>query len=308
MHDERTRTAQSAARRTALLTVAVVALVVVAAAALYAWREIAWRRRAVAELDRAIARLEAADERVAAVDGLVGSAPASGIETRALEAVSSARRTASDVYEVAGTAERLALRMSGAEQERARLVAVAASARRDMLAEAPAVLTLLAQASRSLGPAVSAWERVLEADRLTKRAVRAFNEHRPSSVRTALRLHERSAQQLERARAELVAAEEAFPRAPLESFIAYVDARRELAAVARQACTAWLEGRIAASNGAIERYNEGDERAVSQARSLPPSPGHAVVTAYEKLASEPLSRYRAARERAVRADERLRVR
>lgn len=292
--------------RTLLLGVIVVVVVAVLAASVVGY--LAYRSKAAGSAlkDRATTLIEQADTTVVAVDAVVRAKITPDLAEKAATAtaeVATADATLANALELLAKAKPT---LTGGELAQAELLATAATARRDMLAEARPVLLLNAGAARALGYAATAWETVMDADKLADRSVTEYNKLTDESVADSVKLNRRASAAFSEARTGFADAEQAFGEAPFERYLAYVDARIALSAISKRSEQAWLSGDVAKANAIIAEYNAGDRKAVALATALPATPEQAVADAYAKAADAATKRYYAARDRAVAADAALR--
>ncbi len=287
-----------------------VVLAVVAVLAAVAVGLAVWFRgtKADQDLDRAVALIESADRLVVEVDEVVRSqvtsqstVPASRAATRAAEAAALLEKAVASIDESLPR-----LRRDGAR--RAADLREAATARLDMLAQAPSILDVTVKAASALSLARTSWEHVLAADRLSDRAVASYNKLTAEGVKRSQSLNKQAALELAAAREGFGKAEAVFPEAGFERYIAYVDLRIQLNGLSQRSDTDWLAGRLEQANVTIATYNDLDARAVAAAKELPASPEKAIADAYAAFAGPATDEYYRARAKATAADARLRGR
>lgn len=267
---------------------------------------VARSRGASAELDRAVALIEGADRLVVEVDEVVRSQVTSELADPVAGAQPKVAQADDLLNEAIKVIEEASPRLSDEQSARASGLTQAATARLDMLAQAPAILDATAKAARALPLATAAWTRVLAADRLSDRAVSAYNKLTDAGVKESQRLNKQVATDLAAAREGFAQAEAAFPEADFEAYLAYVDLRIQLNGLSQRSDADWLAGELAKANAAIVTYNQLDARAVAAAKELPQTPESAVANAYVAVADAATDEYYAARERATEADRQLR--
>jgi hypothetical protein len=178
-----------------------------------------------------------------------------------------------------------------------------ATARSEMMAEAPSILEVGSKAARALGPADAAVADIKAAEDLTARAVAEFNKHTKPGVQQSTTYSKQAEAKLQSARSLLATATAAFPEADYSAFVAYVDAKLSLVADSKAIDSLWLAGKVEESNKKLDAYNKKDAETVAMARALPESVRDPIADAYDRLTTEATARYFAARERARSADE-----
>lgn len=302
-HDEAAATVPE--RRSWRWPLIVLFVIVVGGAALSGYQVLAGRRLVEKDISRATATIERADELVARVDAVVGARVRSGLESQTAEAGTLVGPARADLESAIDLLDEASGSVRGDDVDRVRLLTEAASARLEMLEQAPGILGSLSEAARALPKVESGWARVVEADAISDRAVREYNKLTKTGVRASSRLNKQAGVELVSAREEFLAAEAAFPDAGIEVYVAYVDARIKLNGLSQRSDAAWLDGRISEANDLIDSYNAGDKRAIAQAKELPSSPTSVIATAYEEATKDAREKYYAARDRAIQADKRL---
>lgn len=293
-------------RRNTWITVAVVAVVALVVFGLLGYQAFTKRLAAARQLDEATALVEQGDIIVVQVDGVIR-------EKVTPELAESARGAQRQVPEAATQLERAVKLIETGysdltedEQRRANLLKAAANARLAMLAVAPEVLEFNVKAAESLTSARDAWDKVLAADKLSDQAVAAYNKLTKASVGDSSKLNKGAAEQLMASRSGFAEAERAFPEVPFETYVAYIDTRIRLNKLSQQSDAAWLAGQLVKANSLISSYNAEDKKAVAQAALLPTSPEAAIATAYENAVKESTDAYYLARDKATKADDKLR--
>ena len=192
------------------------------------------------------------------------------------------------------------------ERERAELLRKSAETRRKMLESAPTVLEANAQAAAALPFATKAWASVLEADKLSDKAVASYNKLTKKGVTASRDYNRRAAEVLAKAKDRFESAEAAFSAAPFETYLDYVATRAALNRLSQRSDKAWLADDVTAANKLIAEYNRQDRKAVKQAEALPSTPEQAIADAYEKVTQPSADSYYKARETALAADQALR--
>lgn len=289
-----------------LTTGIIVGVVVLAVAGYFAYRTWTERSEATRRIDEATALVERADEVVVRVDEVVRAEISSQTAELASSVSSEVPGASALLREAVETIDAAVSDADEVSRERALALKDAALARLDMMSQAPAILDATRGASDALPLATAAWEQALEADRLGKRAVTAYNKLTRAGVRDSSRLNKLAAAELAAAREGMARAEDAFPAAAFESYLAYLDLRIELNKLSQQSDSLWLKDEFAKANAVIVTYNEKDKKAVALAKTLPASPAKAVADAYEASAKAATDEYYAARDRATEADGKVR--
>jgi hypothetical protein len=300
--------AEKIARRRALLAVAMgLGLVAIVAFAVLGYQSFTARLAAAEKLDRATAMVEDADTIVVRTDAVVRAKMTPDLAEDAREAagdIDEAAKLLSDAIALMGEAYP---DLNDDDRERATLLKDSAEARQEMLVHAPVILEANVSASKALPLAQQGWESLVEADRLSDKAVAAYNKLTKAGVNESQKLNKQAAVVLATAEERFVAAEDAFPAAPFEVYIAYAQTRIKLNRLSQQSDTAWLKGDITKANSVIAEYNREDQKAVKQAKELPSTPEAAIADAFEKAVTNVTDAYYAARDHALAADERLRA-
>lgn len=264
------------------------------------------RLTAARGVDDATELIERADVRVTRIDAVVRARLAPGLEARArgaADTVPVARKGLEDAVEMIDEAM---TDLTEDERERATLLRQTAEARLGMLAKAPSLLEVNAQAASAMPLAQAGWDAVIEADSLSDKATKSYNKLTAAGVKQSRVLNRQAEARLAIARDRFDAAERAFPPAPFETYLAYVNARSALNRISQQSDSAWLSGRIEQANKLAEQYNSRDKQAAEQAKGLPESPDAAVAEALTAATEDAEREYFAARDRALEADKRLR--
>ena len=265
-------------------------------------------QRAGRKLDEATRLLEAADKLVVQIDTVVSSEITSALAEPAEAAAAKVESAAGQLKEAAALLNAATPNLAEADQVRAQYLSSAVAARREMLAQAPSILAANAKAARALPASTEAWDQTLLAKTDSDKAVAQYNKLTPAGVKESSRLNKRASAELAQARRLFVTAEEAFPEADFEPFIAYVDLRIEINALSRESDEAWLDDDLAKANRNTKIYNTKDSEAVALAKRLPVTPAQVVAAAYDEVVGAATDEYYAARTRATKADANLRQR
>ncbi len=264
------------------------------------------RLAASKQVDAAEAKLEKVDVVVVRVDKVVRSEITSDLAKEALDASGAVGPARSDLEQIVADVDEALPNLTNDEQKRYKLLRAAAVARIDMLKLAPVILAANVKASQALVAGQAGWNGTLNADKLSDQAVAEYNKLTKGTVTSSQKLNKQAADELAAARSSFVQAEAAFPEAPFEAYIAFVDARIALNKLSQQSDAAWLAGDVAKANSIIATYNTEDKKAVVLAKALPATPEQAIADAYKALADKPTDEYYAARDAATKADRALR--
>jgi hypothetical protein len=289
------------------IAVAAVVIALLAAAGIYGYQVLAAKRVAAGYVSEATVLIESADAIVVQADSVIRQKVTPDLADVARVALTRVPDAQSDLGKAAKLLTQ-ALPVAGdADRKRIGLLLSAANARIEMLDHAPVVLQLNVSASEALPLARAAWDEVISADQLSDKAVASYNKLTKKGVTASRTYNKQAAQRLEAARTSFEAAEKAFPAAPFESYLAYVDARIKLNGLSQQSDTAWLSSDLKKANALISTYNTEDKKAVAQAKQLPVSPDQAIADTYESVAALSTDAYYTARESATVADSSLRA-
>jgi hypothetical protein len=190
------------------------------------------------------------------------------------------------------------------EQKRGQLIRTAAKARLDMLRRTPTILNASVKAvgAKSLVDRASAL--TLKASAAEIAASSNYGLHTASAVESASVALQRIKGQLGDARALYSQAASAFPGAGFERYIAYVDMRRQGAALLSQATSRWLKGDLVGAAAEYAAY----ERAVAKATVVVvklPSASSAPGQAFRKLAGAAADAYAKSKQQALDAEKAL---
>lgn len=293
-------------RRTVALAIAAIVIVALVVFAVLWGRAFTRRMEAAKKLDRATLLVQDADDLVVEIDRVVRARVTTELASQARgaeERVGNAESLLADAIELIDEA---APSLNDDEREQAALLKDTAEARLAMLASAPTLLRLNAEASSALPFAQEAWSATLAADRLSDKAVAAYNKLTKAGVTESKKLNKRAATELATARDRFDAAERAFSQAPFEQYLAYVDARIALNKLSQQSDAAWLKGDISRANSLTDDYNERDRKAVALAKQLPTAPDAAIAEAFASASEQQTLAYEDAFTEALKADGRLR--
>lgn len=284
----------------------VIVLVLVLGGAAAAYLLLSRKAGASSRLDDAFSDVEKADRIVVDVDAVIQEEITTQTAGRAEDVVG----RIPDAEKLLKSAVTGALdakpRLGDEDKADADALVAAARARLDMLKQAPLILQLNVKASNALGPGASAWAKVLEADKLNRSAAAEYNKLTKAGVTSSSALNAKALSALTEARTLFDTAEKAFPEAPFEKYLAYVDARSALVKLSQQSDALWLKGDVAGANKVIATYNIADKKTVEQGKALPVSTEQAIADAYDAAASQATEAYTSARKAAMKADSRIR--
>jgi hypothetical protein len=179
-----------------------------------------------------------------------------------------------------------------------------AEARAEMMEIAPTILEADRQAALAIPYADQALSEIKAAEDLSAQAVVEFNKHTAAAVKTSDDLSVQAEARLGAAQSLLTSATASFPGADYAAFSAYVTAKVELIALAKEIDALWLAGNLAGSNTKLAAYNQRDAEIVAMAQALPASVRDPIANAYTAATADASARYFEVRERARVAGER----
>lgn len=270
------------------------------------YRQFSVRFEGVEQAEQAQTLIDQADAIVVEVDTVVASEVTTDLAQTA-QAAKNRVPKAVDMLKMALKQLEVAKATSVSQDfDRLDLLRDAAQSRLHMLSHAPALLALNIKAANALAPARGGWDLLLAADKKSDEAVAEYNKLTKAGVSASRALNKQAAKDLASAQAEFEKAEEAFPEAPFEQYVAYVKARIALNKLSQKSDAAWLSNKLSSANSASKEYNAADQRAVELAKALPASPDAAIAAAYEAASKAPTDEYYQAREEATKADKELR--
>lgn len=286
-----------------LATLGVAALVVFA---LLGYRQYVARTEAVSKIDQATALVESADEAIVGIDEVVRAKVTPELAQEASGTIASVDKAKADLDKAISLIDAAIPGLGSKDQQRAQLLRASTQRRDEMLEHVPEILSANIQASTALPLATEGWDALVEASKLSSQAVAAYNKLTKDGVTQSRTLNQKAGATLATALEKFNAAEKAFPQAPFEQYVAYIETRIELNKLSQQSDAAWLGGDIAKANSIIATYNVADKRAVSLAGKLPETPQKAISGAFETQTEQLMADYYDARDKALRADEALR--
>jgi hypothetical protein len=294
-------------RRTALVVVLALGAVALIAFAIMSYQGFTQRLEAARRLDRATALVEESDAIVVEIDGVVRAKVTPDLATKARAAGKRSDEADRMLAEAIALIDAAAPDLTTDEQERAQLLRTSASTRQAMLDSAPEILDANAQAAAALPQATRGWKDVLEADRLSDKAVASYNKLTKKGVTASKEYNLDAAKVLASAKERFDSAEKSFSAAPFESYLDYVTLRIALNKLSQRSDKAWLADDITKANKLIAEYNREDRRSAKLAEALPATPEEAVADAYDKVTKATTDAYYRARETALKADQELRA-
>jgi hypothetical protein len=285
----------------------VLAIILCVVGVIWGYRLFTARIEAVKRIDAATALIEDADAVVVQADSVIREKVTPELADAARRASKRIPQAHSDLKNAVRLLDEARPLSSSGDLKRVDLLARAAQARIDMLNEAQVLLALNVAASDSMPVARDAWDNVLAADRLSDKAVAAYNKLTKAGVKSSRTRNKQAAAKLATARAKFAEADRSFSEAPFEQYLAYVDARIRLNGLSQKSDIAWLKGNVKSANSVAKTYNAEDKQAVLLAKQLPASPDQAIADSYESAAKAATDAYYAAREAATKADASLRA-
>jgi hypothetical protein len=263
------------------------------------------RLDAAKKLDRAIGIVNTTGPDMLSADAIIGSEVNTETGGRAAVVLPLLDGTLQQLTEAYALIDAGYPKLTDDEQKQAKRVQEAAKARIDMLGAAPAIISATQNAAIAKWSAEQGWNRLVEADKLARKSVAAYNRHTRRDVTNAKLLNDNAKSGFLAAKALFSQAASAFPEAKLALFVDYADKRLALIAISKKADTLWLAGNGAKAAQLISAYNKGDAGAVAAAKKLPASPVVAIADAYKALTDAPRAAYVTARQKAAEADAAL---
>lgn len=295
-----------ASRRNLWIAAAVVAAIVVLVAGVFGYRAFSDKQAASAKVQEATVLIERADVAVVQIDEVVSKEVTPELADSAREASDKVAPAVTDLEEAVRLLDSAVVGLPEAERGQASLLKSAAEARLEMLEHAPSILEYNIKSAEALPLAEQAWEHTIQAVKYSEQAVAAYNKLDKAGVEKSEKINKQAASELASATALFEQAHEAFPEAKLDVFGAYVASREKLAKLSKDSDAAWLAGDLVKANSIINTYNDEDKKVIELAKKLPPNPRQAIAAAYDQASATPTDLYYAARDRATKADERLR--
>jgi len=235
------------------------------------------RLESARSIDAATGLIEQADVIVVQVDTVVRSEVTSTLAESARVAAAQVPDATSKLERAITMLEQSTQSITLDDEKRANRLLAAAEARRDMMEQAPTILRLNRAASEALVPAREGWDALIAADQKSDRAVGEYNRLTKAGVKESRRLNREVAGELAAAREKLALAEQLFPEAPFDQYLAYVDLRISLNRLSQQSDAAWLADDLKRANSIISTYNTQDASAIARAKALPETPEKTVL-------------------------------
>lgn len=299
-------TARSSAVRVWVWVIAALVAVALGVGGYFGVQALLRTQRAEAAIADASALLDGAEEDLLIVDAAVQAEISSEVATSSAEAIERAAKIRKDFVEAS---ELVADALPEVPEDR-KLLATAlkesADARSEMMQIAPEILKADVQAATAMPLADQAVAEIKAAEDLSAQAVAEFNKHTAASVKASDDLSLQAEARLAAAASLLTSATAAFPGADFTPFQAYVTAKIELIALAKEIDALWLGGKVADSNAKLAAYNQKDAEIVAMAQALPASVRDPIANSYTAVTADASARYFDARERARSAGERVR--
>lgn len=187
------------------------------------------------------------------------------------------------------------------DQALAEQVAVAISARQEMLDLGEELMETAEDAQFAIDCLESAWNCMLNAADLASEAALLVADTTDENVEASKALTESALEELALAREQLELAESNFD-IDLSAYFAYVDKREEALNCAIASDDALLSDDSEEAQAQNDAYNAADEEAADLAGALPEDPTAFVIETFEDLVEENEEKYDAARSSAATAD------
>ena len=254
------------------------------------------------ELQESIDLVSQADEALDALDAALldpFGEDADELRAAAQEELSDARAVLAEAAELSSEA---AGELDDPEdQALAEQVAVAISARQEMLDLGEELMEAAEEAQFAIDCLESAWNCMLNAADLASEAALLVADTTDENVEESKALTESALEELALAREQLELAESNFD-IDLSAYFAYVDKREEALNCAIASDEALLNDDSEEAQAQNDAYNAADEEAADLAAALPEDPTAFVVETFEELMEENEEEYDAARSSAATAD------
>jgi hypothetical protein len=302
------KTGSEPSRRSAWL-VGIVAVLIIAAllgASWWAYQTVSERRLAAERVERATQLVEDADVVVIEVDEIIRTPIEVSVEARAEAALGLIPGARGDLEEAMSLVALAKPVLSDEDAPAAEALSESAEARLEMLEHGEPILEANIMAADAMGHAMTGWDLILEAEKLSDDAVKEYNKLTDDAVKQSKNLAADAKSKAEQVRSEFEAAQQAFPEADFSAYIAYADAKAAALAISIRADDAYLADEPAEANKFNDQYNDAEKALIEKAKALPESPVIPIKVAYETVASEPTEAYFEARARATASDSLLR--
>ncbi|HSK47610.1 MAG TPA: hypothetical protein VLA05_06350 [Coriobacteriia bacterium] len=303
---ERRLVITSPKRHMLLVAILLIGAVAIVAFLLLGYRTFTLRLDAARRLDQATTLVQDSDRVVVEIDSVVRAEMEPELGEKARDAIQRVDDADVMLTRAVQLIDQARPDLNDDEREQADLLKASAVTRQKMLDPAPEILEANASAASALPPATEGWEGVVEADKVSDRAVTAYNKLTKAGVRDSQKLNRSVAGILKDSRENFESAEDAFPAAPFEQYLKYLGVRIEMNKLSQRSDAAWLKDNLSGANKIIKEYNRKDERAVELAKDLPSTPEQAIAEAYAETTKQLTDEYYAAREKALEADRLLR--
>lgn len=295
---------KSGSRRNVLVACVAAALVVlvVVLCAAFLYQLYQKNQSGEAELRESIELIAQTDDALDALDAAVIDPfgdDADELRAAAQEELSEARSSLVDASEL--TSEAAEELDSPEDQALAEQVAIAISARQEMLDLGETIMATAEEAQFAADCLQSAWNCMLNAADLSSEAALLVTDTTDENVEASKELTESALEELSLAREQLELAENSFD-IDLSAYFSYIDKREEALNCAIASDDALLEDDSEEAQAQNDAYNEADEEAASLAEALPEDPSAYVEEVYEDLVEESEEDYDDARSRAATAD------
>ena len=195
---------------------------------------------------------------------------------------------------------------SGAYAETIDTIALSIDARLDMLALAPALLSVTEQASVALISSGYAVGDMAAGRKKEDEARKAMDRRKDSHIERSIELYREALVLYKEAVTDLSEASTTFPQSDFGPYLTVVDLRIAMAQEAIKAGKYLLDNKPKQANRAIGRYNEHAAQIEKSAKKGFKDPQTIVVEAYEREVGALAEEYSAARQRAVSLDQLVR--
>lgn len=295
---------EGSGRKRSWLVILIGVLIVVALAALsyWAYQTVVERRLAVERLERATQLVEDADVVVIEVDEIVRTPIESSVGVRADAALDMIPGARGDLEEATSLIALATPALSEEDSAAAAALGGSADARLEMLKYGDTILRANSQAASAMEHALSGWDLIIEAEKLSDDAVKEYNKLTDASVKQSKKLAGEAKAKAAEAKTSFEKAQEALPEADYSAYIAYADAKIAALGLSINADDAYLADKPTEANKFNDQYNEAEKKLIAMAKALPASPVEPIKTAYEAAAADATEQYYAARDRATASD------
>ncbi|WP_080801101.1 hypothetical protein [Arabiibacter massiliensis] len=284
-----------------VVAVATVALIVAGAGYLYHEHQV--QQSNVATLDEALRLIADTDSILFDLNEAVSDPFGEGSADKRA-AVEESLPSVEDKLAAADERARAALvELRQAEDKEAATQAVTAvTARRTLADQGMQILTAADEAQAAMAMAEAAWDQVIRADELARKAAALVADTTPENVQASKDVTNESLAAFTEAEAAFAEAQAAYPAADFGGYAGYIAKRQEAlghAVASDDAILAKDKEEAAAQNDA---YNVADAEAAALAKELAPDPASVVREAYETTVEDLAKAYSTARLQAGAAD------